>query len=238
MNTAPACGHEEVWLLLPWLANGRLTGPQRARVEAHLRECEECRSEAATQRRVATLLSAPERVTYAPGPSFRKLMERIDVQDAAPRVAAPRAARRRVTASWRPPGLAWAATFALAVGLGLISAATYRWTQPRYATTTTAVARPSSQVLHIAFERTLPVGDAAEALRAAGARIVAGPDSQGIFGVRPLGADEAGPVTGGASAQMRTLAARLRADSRVRWVEPLAGTAPEPRAQGSRPDTP
>jgi hypothetical protein len=233
MNTAPASRHEEVWLLLPWLANGRLTGAQRGVVEAHLRECEACRREADAQRHVATILTAPERVTYAPGPSFRKLMERIDAQGAAPAAPRLRAVRRGVTASWRPPGLAWAATFALAVGLGLLSAAAYRWTQPLYATYTAGTAAPA-QVLHIAFERTLPVGDVAEALRAAGARVVAGPDSHGIFGVAPLETS----AGAGAGSRMRTLAARLRSDPRVRWVEPLAGTLPGTEAQGTRPGNP
>lgn len=233
MNTAPVSRHEEVWLLLPWLANGRLTAAQRAQVEAHLRECAECTHEAATQRHMATLLTGPERVTYAPGPSFRKLMERIDAQERAPDAPPLRAVRRRGAASWRPPGLAWAATFALAVGLGLVSATAYRWTQPLYATYT-ADTRAPLEVLHIAFERTLPVGDVAEALRTAGARVVEGPDSHGIFGVAPLTAPQ-GTVAG---PQMRTLAARLRADPRVRWVEPLAGTLPGNEAQGTRSGNP
>jgi len=231
MNTAPALRHEEVWLLLPWLTNGRLTGTQRIQVEAHVRGCAECDLELATQRRMAALLTAPERVTYAPGPSFRKLMDRIDAEATTPAAPRLRAVRHRVTASWRPPGLAWAATFALAVGLGLLSATAYRWTQPLYATYTTDT-RPPAEVLHIAFERTLPVGDVAEALRGAGARVVAGPDSHGIFGVAPLTATE------GAGSPMRALAARLRSDPRVRWVEPLPGTLPGTEAQGTRPGNP
>ena len=237
MNTAPASRHEQVWLLLPWLANGRLTGTQRTQVEAHLRECEECTREAATQRHMAALLTGPERVTYAPGPSLRKLMERIDAAASTAPIPRLRAARRRVTASWRPPRRAWAATFALAVGLGLLSATAYRWTQPLYATYT-ASARPPAQILHIAFERTLPVGDVAEALRAAGARVVEGPDSRGIFGVAPLAVTQGASASAAADPKMRTLAARLRADPRIRWVEPLAGTVPGTEAQGSRPGNP
>jgi hypothetical protein len=235
MNTAPAARHEEVWLLLPWLANARLTGTQRMQVEAHLRECAECTREAATQRHMATLLTGPERVIYAPGPSFRKLMERIDAEAASAPVPRLRAVRHRVTPSWRPPGLAWAATFVLAVGLGLLGATAYRWTQPLYATYTADTGRPA-QVLHIAFERTLPVGDVEEALRAAGARVVEGPDGSGIFGVAPLAA-RTGPAAG-VGPEMRSLALRLRSDPRVRWVEPLAGIAPGSPAQGTRPGNP
>jgi hypothetical protein len=36
------CHHEESWLLLPWLANGRLSHAERARLEEHLRGCAQC----------------------------------------------------------------------------------------------------------------------------------------------------------------------------------------------------
>ena len=62
------CRHEESWLLLPWLANGRLSHAERARLEEHLRGCAQCAREAARQRLVCHALTEPERVTYAPGP--------------------------------------------------------------------------------------------------------------------------------------------------------------------------
>src|SRR4029077_708095 len=104
----------------------------------------------------------PQRVTYAPGPSLRKLMERIDGQPSAgPRPVNPPArpsaparpgAASALAAAWRPPGLAWAATFVLAVGLAAFAPTAYRWSQPRYATHTTS-ARGALDVLHVAFER-------------------------------------------------------------------------------------
>jgi hypothetical protein len=112
--------HEESWQLLPWLANGRLGAAERTRLEQHLHGCAECAREVELQRLWCRTLTEPERVTYAPGPSFRKLMERIDAEPAPraapPGIAAARAVRAR--AAWRPPGLAWAASFVLSVGLG------------------------------------------------------------------------------------------------------------------------
>ena len=70
--------HADAWLMLPWLANGRLAGAERLRVEEHVRGCALCAREMALQRRLCEVLTEPERVTYAPGPSFRKLMDRID----------------------------------------------------------------------------------------------------------------------------------------------------------------
>jgi hypothetical protein len=223
MMTSKTNAHEEVWLLLPWLANGRLPGAQRTLAEEHVRACPECTGELEAQRLLCAALTEPERITYAPGPSFRKLMDRID---GTPRHArhAPRPARAAVggtlTAAWRPPGLAWAATFALTVCLGLLVATTYQWSRkgPYYTATVNQPATPD--VLHIFFDRSLPVGEVEEVLRSAGARVVEGPRSSGEFGVAPTTVSRAHP--GAVSPEMRALAARLSADPRVRWVEPIA----------------
>ena len=104
MMASRASRHEESWLLLPWLANGRLSHAERAALEEHLRECAACTQALAQQRLMCRVLTEPERVTYAPGPSLRKLMERIDGQPSAgPRPVNPPArpsapARRRAGA--------------------------------------------------------------------------------------------------------------------------------------------
>jgi hypothetical protein len=217
------CSHQDAWLSLPWLANGRLSGAERMRVEEHVRGCALCTREVAVQRRLCDVLTEPERITYAPGPSFRKLMERIDgralVTPAEPRAARLRSFAARRSALWRPPGLAWAASFLLLVGFVGLAATTYRWSQPRYSTYT-AAAQTSTTVLHIAFIPSLSIDEVSDALRSAGARVVEGPDATGIFGVTPVAAS---PNAVDASAGLSALAGRLRADTRVRWVEPISG---------------
>ena len=220
------CSHADAWLMLPWLANGRLSGAERVRVEEHVHGCVQCTREVALQRRLCEVLIEPERITYAPGPSFRKLMDRIDGRKpgagAQPRISAPAALAAKSSSAWRPPGLAWAASFVLAVGVLGLGATTYRWSQPRYITHTAAPAPASIAVLHVAFGPSLPISEVGEALRSAGARVVEGPDDTGIVGVAPIVA-AAGTVEG--SAELHALAVRLRADARVRWVEPVAGAA-------------
>jgi hypothetical protein len=215
--------HEEAWLSLPWLANGRLSQAERDKIEPHVRQCSVCTEELEFQRLLCNTLTEPDRVTYAPGPSFRKLMVRID--GAAPRPQkirernkAPAPPRRDNISLWRPPGLAWAASFVLVLGLGGILTTMYRWSEPLYVTHTSAT-RATPDVLHIAFDRSLTVGEAEEALRSTGARIVEGPDNTGVFGIRP-----ATSVSDYATSNhaMQVLSARLRADPRVRWVEPMA----------------
>jgi hypothetical protein len=222
--------HEEVWLSLPWLATGRLSQAERDRLEPHVQTCAACREELALQRLLCNALTEPDRVTYAPGPSFRKLMERIDAT--APRAAPAPGDRNKVVTPlrrsaprvglWRPPGLAWAASFVLAVGLAGALTSVYKSSQPVYFTHTLQP-RSAPNVLHIAFDRSVTVGEAEEALRSTGARIVEGPDSSGIFGIAPSAVATGETIPEHINHEMHLLSARLRADPRVRWVEPIAG---------------
>jgi hypothetical protein len=232
MSATAAYSHEESWLLLPWLANGRLSAAERSRIELHVRGCAECTREVELQRRLCDTLTEPARVTYAPGPSFRRLMERIDAAPAA-RTAPSVTSAARARAAWRPPGLAWAASFVLLSLAGVLAASAYRWSQPLYVTHT-EVAAATPGVLHVAFERSLPIGDAEQLLLSAGARVVEGPDRSGVFGVAPV-ADAAAPER---EAQLRALAARLRSESQVRWVEPLADLQRSDRGAESLPRRP
>ena len=231
--------HEEAWLSLPWLANGRLSQAERDKIEPHVRVCAACREELAFQRLLCNALTEPDRVTYAPGPSFRKLMDRIDgtappARKTQERSTAPVIPARRRTNSnlslWRPPGLAWAASFILAIGLGGIATTVYRSSQPLY-TTHTDTAHAATNVLHISFDRSVTVGEAEEVLRSSGARVVEGPDSStGVIGIAPADLAPGKATPERVSEQMRTLSMRLRADPRVRWVEPVpADNAPTSR---------
>jgi hypothetical protein len=232
--------HEEVWLLLPWLANGRVSAAERELAEEHLRKCAECEREFAVQNEFHTAFTEPDRVTYAPGPSFRKLMARIDADSKsarpAPRtkpVASEASLWRRLghVSLWRPPGLAWAASFLLVLGTTGMMVTAYRWSQPSYSTYT-ATPAVTPDVLHIALDRALPIGDVEELLHANGARIVEGPGSTGVLGVVPIGVIAGQTSASGVNKQLRALSARLRTDPRVLWVQPLAdeGASGEQRA--------
>ena len=225
MTDSACCSHEDCWMLLPWLVNGRLDASERLRVEQHVRACDACSRELAQQRLLRAALTEPERVVYAPGPSFRKLLERIDGATVAPRsrpTAAAAGRSRHWRAAWRPPGLAWAASFVLAVGIATLGTDLYRWSLPRYATHTDTTAGVAL-VVHVAFAPALATADIGQLLRAAGGRVVAGPDATGVYGVAPLAAGQRPEEDRPPGAATRALAARLRADPRVRWVEPQPG---------------
>jgi len=238
--------HESVWLLLPWLANGRLSPAERELAQEHVRRCKECEQELAAQQLMCDALTLPDRVTYAPGPSFRKLMDRVNSDSKArdggtapvherqlagrPSAQSTLTRFRRVSL-WRPPGLAWAASFLLLFGITGMMLTAYHWSQPRYRTVTDiSVVTPN--VLHIALDRSLPIGQVEELLRLGGARIVEGPGNTGILGVTPVGVVAGQTTEASANKQLRTLSARLRADPRVLWVQPLAdeGIPADPRA--------
>ena len=230
--------HEDAWLSLPWLANGRLSQAERDKIEPHVRVCPTCREELAFQRLLCNALTEPDRVTYAPGPSFRKLMDRIDgtapparkTQERSTAPVTPARRRSNNTPSlWRPPGLAWAASFIVAIGLGGIATTVYRSSQPLY-TTHTDMARAATNILHISFDRSVTFGEAEEVLRSSGARVVEGPDSSGIIGIAPANLAPGKATPERMSQEMRSLSRRLHADPRVRWVEPV----PEDNAPTSR----
>jgi hypothetical protein len=252
MLTGNSITHEQAWLSLPWLANGRLSQAERDKLEPHVQGCAACREELVLQRRFCIALTEPDRVTYAPGPSFRKLMDRIDgaaETDGSTRTGsstpAKSAERTNVTPLarqsgtrvrlWRPPGLAWAAGFVLAIGLTGALTSMYESSQVNYKTVTDSVTS-TPNVLHIAFDRSVTVGEAEEALRSTGARIVEGPDSTGVFGVAPSVVATGDVVPEHVSQEMHLLSTRLRADPRVRWVEPVPGAnpaaGPEPSSRG------
>jgi hypothetical protein len=252
--------HENVWLMLPWLANGRLAPADREMAEAHVRYCVDCKRELAVQNLMCNAFSEPDRVTYAPGPSFRKLMNRIDghsggieVEDhgapashrvpaagplagiSPPTAGQALAARLGNVSLWRPPGLAWAASFLLLFGMTGMLVTAYHWSQPAYRTHTDAsVVTPS--VLHIALDRSIAIGEVEELLHASGARIVEGPGNTGILGVTPVDVVPSQTSTSSANQQLRALSARLRTDPRVLWIQPLAN---EGMPAGQRaPDAP
>jgi hypothetical protein len=244
--------HAEVWLLLPWLANGRLSPAERELAQEHVRHCKECERELALQQRMCSAFLEPDRVTYAPGPSFRKLMDRINsdstirddeagkasVRDRLPTGRSSNLStlgRLGRVSLWRPPGLAWAASFLLLFSITGMVATAYHWSEARYITRSDPSA-VTPNVLHIALDRSLPIGEVEELLRTGGARIVEGPGNGGIaggiLGVTPVGIVTGHTTKASANEQLRALSARLRADPRVLWVEPLAdeGIPADPRA--------
>ncbi len=73
--------HDEIWLLIPWYANGSLEGSDHDRVKAHLQVCLVCRRELASQAMLAKHLEHNPSVEISYKPSFERLMSRIHQEE-------------------------------------------------------------------------------------------------------------------------------------------------------------
>jgi hypothetical protein len=221
--------HAEAWLLLPWLANGRLQEDMRTRIERHVNICDACSVELAAQLRMRAALAAPERITHSSGSSLAKVLRRID---ATPRDLGRETPAAAYSHSRRPVRLAWAASFLMA-GV-LASTLAYREMAPDYQVHSDQQAPQEKTILHVAFVRDLKAADAEHLLSAVHAEVVEGPGSTGIFGVRPSGMD----ASGDARQRLQQLRTQLRADPRVRWIEPAPAGPDVPASPGDTAASP
>jgi hypothetical protein len=77
--------HENVWLLLPWYANGTLEAAERTLVQEHLGGCSACRDELARCGGLAAALAAGPENAPSPHPiQLARLMERIEASERNP----------------------------------------------------------------------------------------------------------------------------------------------------------
>lgn len=198
--------HRRAWEAIPWRVNGRIDDAERAVLEAHLRECRDCRDELALQERVR------DELARQPGPaadidaSLARLWQRIDAQDAMRPAADP----ARTWVRWLA-----AAVIVESVALAALIGANVGGAAPEYRTFSTPPAA-GAPAIRAVFAADLPLGELQALLERAHLQIVAGPTGLGVYTLapRPEGHHEAALDL-------------LRADARVRFAEPIAG-APGP----------
>ncbi len=211
--------HQDVWSLLPWLANGRATAAQRERAEAHLRDCADCRAALAREQQLVRSLAEPA----AAGPDvergLQRLMQRLDAPDTA--LVPP--GRIRGLAGGRL-GLGAVAALGLAEAL-LVGALAWWWLGAPATPSTDAPYRTLTQPepgvgdgprWRVVFQPQHTVQELQALLRAQGLVIVAGPSEAGVFTL----VAELPPADARAA---DTLAARLRESPLVRFAEAVPG---------------
>ncbi len=193
--------HKVADVLLPWLANGTLEGDQLAFVEAHLRDCAQCRSELAWLRGLNAACIAASASPQAAG-AARRLGSALETPPAALRWRARRAR------TWT---LGVAAAALIAVGSAWIAGAGM---QPLYRTLgardAPAVANASIVVV---FDPATTEFELRRIVRSAGARIVDGPTQTNAY------------VLDVAPAQRQQALAALRGERAVMLAERLDGGA-------------
>jgi len=215
----PPLSHDEAQALLPWSVNGRLPPADAMRFDAHLEMCAECREDVEIERRIRGAVRQGSRIEYAPQPGFQNLWSRIEASErstSSPSVeefdARRIGHRATATARWR---LAAAALVGLAVGL---FAGGIRDLDPAnlpalYSTASSpdSSSDPGAQI-RVVFSPEMTVEQLTQFVREARLTIVNGPTEAGVYGL-------ASTRTTGDSVQAAL--ARLRADPRVRFAEPV-----------------
>ncbi|MCH9828216.1 MAG: zf-HC2 domain-containing protein [Gammaproteobacteria bacterium] len=206
--------HAEAQQALPWYLNGTLPPEQTLRVEAHLRECAECRSQLPAERRIAEALKQAPVVDYSPSASLAAMMKRID--NSAPSAATRRAARSpyRATRWWGP----------LAVAASLAALSVALWTQlemskpdaaPQdgYRTLSAAPVHAAPR-LQVVFYDEITSAALRETLDSVHAHIVSGPSAGGLFVI------ELDRVDGEAvsTSELNAALVQLREDPAVRFA--------------------
>lgn len=213
--------HARTWAMLPWLVNGRATGDDQARAQAHLAHCDDCRAEWQAQQQLAQALQGSEPVaTGLPDAEtgLQRLMGRLDhLPQPQPRPTAepsspppgPGGAPARLP-GWLWPALA-AAVVVQAVGLVVLGGQLLQRDPGAYT--------PLSQPAPVAAARWRVLPDAAmtlgqwqDLLLAHDLVVVNGPNSAGAYALaprQPQGLPDADTL------------ARLRNHPGVRLAEPL-----------------
>jgi hypothetical protein len=235
--------HQRIWELLPWYANGTLSGPDRERVEDHAAGCRRCQDEIEICQRMAATVKSLGEVAPSPHPvQLQRVLARIDEAERAaegerqeqragrrPFGVPRRALQALVAATPRPLRgalVAQAAIIVLLVGVlvwgELRTGASPARPSPPPAVYQTlsdpAPVPPASGVitLRMMFSPQATEKEIRDLLLAVHGEITAGPSPFGVYTVAVTAAENPESV----------VLTRLRSDSVVMLAEPTAGGAP------------
>jgi hypothetical protein len=218
---ASSHAHQEAQELLPWLANGSLSGTERERVQAHLQVCAACRAELSALHtlRAAGSASVPGLDAEA---ALARLLPQLDTP-ASPVAASLAAApvlpgwRARLAAndrSWLRAAVALQFG-AIAVLVALLARPAASPEAPAGAYRLLGAADGARGSLVVAFGPDTPERELRRIVLASGARVVGGPTATGAWLLDTGDAPTA-------------VVARLRAEPAVTLAEALGGAGSQP----------
>jgi hypothetical protein len=218
-TTESELAHLHVWELLPWIVNGRASDTERKLVDAHVRDCERCQAELASQRKLCAAMAAREDA----GPDVERgldhLWERFD-EEAQPAVRTGTSS----SAPWRSRMTAIACGLAAIVLLETGALATLGFSRgadsapANYRTLSEANAGAARATIRLVADPAMPVGRLQALLVPLHLQIVGGPSENGVYSLAPV----AGP--GDVAKQL----AVLRGAPGVRFAEPVGEGAGGP----------
>jgi len=200
--------HEEAQELLPWLANGSLTGTELERVQAHLQTCADCRTELAL---LHTLRAAgPGDVPIGdPEAALARLLPQLDEAVSAPVLPGWRARLAANDRSWLR--LAVALQLCVIAVLGAMLARPSAGPDAQGgAYRLLGAGEGARSSLVVSFRPDTPERELRRIVLAGGARVVGGPTATGAWLLDTADAPDA-------------VLARLRAEPAVTLAESLGG---------------
>jgi hypothetical protein len=220
---SPYSNHEEIWLLLPWYANGSLDGTEADMVKNHLGVCLTCRKEFAVQQELLKTLKRAPLAGISPRDSFERLISRIE-QEAASGQAPVGGRKPRAAAGWMAALQQFMTSRRLAVAvasgvlvltLPFLPRGTPVATAPSYHTVANAgsLAQYATNDVRVVFADHVTEREIAGLLNSVHGHIVDGPTDLGVYTVRITAIDPS------ENAVLRSLE-RLRENQAVILAEP------------------
>lgn len=208
---------------LPWRVNGTMSAADAARLDVHLRDCEQCRRDLETELSLARRLAAGPVVDYTPQAGLSRMLQRLD--GAPPHDAATHAGwwgRLRRRARDRDAHSTLGRAFALQSAVLAVLGLTVAWqvlrpaSPPEYRTLAAPAATATAAAqLQIVFADDATAGEMRALLDRVGGRIVSGPSRAGVFLVALRGG---APTPDAAEQDVQAAVAVLGAEPAVRYV--------------------
>jgi len=207
--------HERASELLPWYVNATLDSQEAKLVEEHLGSCLVCRQELARCRELSDATVSADGGGWTPSPAhFARVMARVE---AAERTRGPALLRRLV--SWirdTPRPMRFAFALQGAVALALLAVVVLRPPVVYQTLSQPPASSPSHRArLHVVFAPDLTEAGMRQLLSGVEAVIVGGPTPTGLYTLEL-------PFPAADRERASQVAARLQAESKVRFATPVA----------------
>ncbi|MGH8206139.1 MAG: hypothetical protein ACRETK_05115 [Steroidobacteraceae bacterium] len=212
--------HRQTWDLIPWIVNGSAPDEQVDAVSSHLQSCADCGEELALQRQLQQAIRARPVPQLEPEAGWQALQGRLG-QPRPARAADP--AVRRNARRWLPWAVAAMLAEAMMIGAltAVLLARSPSATLPAvaassaYRTLASTDPTPAAATIRLVLSPSMTLARMQALLQHAGLQVVAGPGDAGVWSLAPAGS----------SSRAATAVAlqRLRADSGVRFAEPIGG---------------
>jgi anti-sigma factor RsiW len=190
MNPADTTAqHRRTWDAIPWVVNGSADEEQRRVVEAHARDCADCRDELARQRELQAAMTSEQATPLMNADAgLKRLFQRIDDAEADAAVAnasapAPRH-ERRGSARWLVYGLTMAVVVE-AIGISVLGMGLL-FRSPSYQTLSLPAAADAQATIRIVPAPGMRVDELQRLLQGLNMQVVSGPNAVGAYGLAPL----------------------------------------------------